>query len=167
MAERQRQDGGMRGEGASHGLARQLAALRVGVEGIRDDVDEVGDPPDYREDLRATRTTLDAVAGLLAAFKASPALSRTPEDYARLINEAADKVAARPREAAAGPGEAAATPGEEVAEAAKALKDAAAALDRTVRFQAYWDFLGKVVLLVAVALPFTFIAGVLLRHFLG
>ena len=151
LAEQQRDDC-IPGEGAPRGLAAQLAALRAGVEGLRDDFDEAGNPPDYGEDLLAIKTTLDAVADRMAAVETSPALCRAPEEYARLINEAADKVAA--------------TPGEEVAGAATALKDAAAALDRTIRHQAYWDFLGKLVLFLAVVLPLGFLAGAVLGHFL-
>ena len=132
MTERQQQDDGIQGEGAPRGLARQLAALRVGVEGIRDDLDEAGDPPDYTDDLRAIKTTLDAVSGRMAAVETSPALIYTPEDYARLIGAAADKAAVQP--------------GTEVADTVAAFKAATAALGRTIRHQANMTTLGKVAL---------------------
>ena len=152
MAERE-QDGSMQGEGRLRGLAQQLAALREGMEGIRDHLDETGDPPDYSEDFRAIAKALAAVSGRMGAVATSPALSRTPEEYAKLINEAADKVAAQS--------------GEDVAKAVKALKDAAAALDDTISRQAYLGFWGRIFLFAAITISVMWIVAPALRNMFG
>lgn len=152
MAE-QAQDDSMQGEGGLRGLAQQLAALREGMEGIRDHLDEIGDPPDYSEDFRAIEKVLAAVSGRMGAVETSSALSRTPEEYAELINEAADKVAAQP--------------GEDVAKTAKALEDAAAALDGTISRQAYLGFWGRIFLFAAITISVMWIVAPALWDMFG
>ena len=149
MTSRGRARSGMPGEGAPRGLARLLAALREGIEGIREHVDETGDPPDYGEDLRAIGTALDAVSGRLDAVKELPMLRRSPEDYAKLIDKAADKAAVEP--------------GKEVAEAVTALKDAVAALDRTIKFQEHFDFFGKAALYTIGAMTLIVISALVIQ----
>ena len=147
------EDGGKRGEGVPRGLVAQLQALREGVEGVRAHLDEIGNPPDYSEDLRTIGTMIFRLSDRLEAIEGSPAFSSTPEDYARLINVAAGKVAVQS--------------GEDVAKAEKALMNAATVLERTIRHQESCRFLGKLSLFLAVVIAAFAITGTVYKVFTG
>ena len=127
-------------------IARAWKAFAIISNGVRI-------RPDCGEDLRAIKTTLDVVAVRMAAVETSPALSRAPEDYARLINDAADKAAAHP--------------GEDVAEAVTALKEAAAAFENTISRQAHFGFWGRIFLFVAIAISLMWIVAPALWDMFG
>ena len=150
MAEK---DGGMRGEGVPRGLVAQVQALREGMEGVRAHLDEIGNPPDYSEDLRGIETSISRLWNRLEVIEGSPAFSSTPEDYARLINEAAGKVAVQS--------------GEDVAKAEKALMEAATVLERTIRHQEVCQLWGKYLLLIAAGTALAAVATRVLLEIFG
>lgn len=86
------------GRGFMSDLAAELTLLRKGMEEIFELLDKKRFPPDHGERIGELARAVTAATERIERIEASEALKRTPEAHAKMIQQAADGVAAQGRE---------------------------------------------------------------------